>query len=212
MNTDRYGVMLVLCAPSGTGKSTLLSRLRAEFPRLAYSISYTTRAPRGEEQHGRDYFFVDRAEFDRLVSEDFFAEWAEVHENRYGTPRKLVLDMLGQGKDVLFDIDVQGAAQLKQVMDQGLYVFLLPPSRAELERRLRDRGTDSDEVIRKRLENARAELNEAEWFNCWVVNDDLEKAYGNLRAAYQAQTLRPATRPYLVSSLLEEWADEREEQ
>ena len=200
--SSRKGVMLVACAPSGAGKTTLLARLRAEFPSLRYSVSCTTRAPRPGERDGVDYFFLDREEFLRRRDAGFFAEWAEVHGNLYGTPRQAVLDNLDAGRDVLFDIDVQGAAQLRASLGMGLYVFILPPSLAVLEARLRGRASDAAEAVAKRLQNAPGEIARAAEFDCWVVNDDLDTAYDEFRAAYLAETLKPACRPGLLDAIL----------
>lgn len=202
---DRLGVALVVSAPSGAGKSTLVKRLMAEFPRLSYSVSYTTRPPRPGEEHGKDYFFTSNEEFDRLKEKDFFAEWARVHDNQYGTPLPFVLEQLEQGRDLLFDIDVQGAAQLKEKLGDAAYIFILPPSREELARRLQGRGTDDQATIDKRMANAARELEQAEMFQAWVVNDDLNEAYDRLRALYLTETLRPRLRPDMVRELLSQW-------
>ena len=172
--TARSGVLLVVCAPSGTGKTTLIQRLRAEFPNFAYSISCTTRAPRGHEVDGKDYHFLSVEEFLRRREAGYFADWANVHGNYYGTPLAPVHETLKAGQDVLFDIDVQGAAQLHLSLPRGQYVFLLPPSLSELERRLRGRGTDSEDAIALRLTNARMEIGGCHWFDAWIVNDDLD--------------------------------------
>ena len=220
--TLRFGVPLIICAPSGTGKTTLVQRLRQEFPNFAYSVSCTTRAPRGQEVDGKDYHFLSVEEFLRrrdagafaayLVDAETgelhtdagaFAEWANVHGNYYGTPLGPVLDTLKAGRDLLFDIDVQGAAQLHLSLPRGVYVFLLPPSMSELERRLRGRGTDEEASIARRLANADAEIRQAHWFDAWIVNDDLDAAYDHLRAVYLAATLNPAHRPALALSILE---------
>ncbi len=201
----RSGIALILCAPSGTGKTTLTRRLLKEFPRFGFSISCTTRQPREGEVHGRDYHFLSREEFLRRRDADFFAEWAQVHGNFYGTPKQATLEMLASGRDVLFDIDVQGAAQLRGSLGQGCYVFILPPSRAELERRLRGRGTDTEETIARRVTNAEREMGEARWFNAWIVNDDLDRAYDELRCAYLAATLSPACHPGLVEHIMRGW-------
>lgn len=198
----RQGILLVISAPSGTGKSTLINRLRAEFPRLAFSVSYTTRAPRPGEQNGREYHFVDMKAFTRLRETHELAEWAEVHGNFYGTSRPAVQAMLDQGRDVLFDIDVQGARQLRQAFDQGAFIFLFPPSMRVLEQRLRGRGTESEESLAKRLTNARKELEQAEFFDYWVVNDDLDLAYRNLYGVYQAEGLRKSCNTGLVEQVL----------
>lgn len=198
----RQGIALVLSAPSGAGKTTLVHRLRAEFPDIGYSVSCTTRAPREGEADGRDYIFLSRQAFEERRAAGGFAEWAEVHGNLYGTPLAPVRDMLARGQDVLFDIDVQGAAQLKLNLDGASFIFILPPSMEELERRLRLRGQDDEAVIERRLANARRELREAAWYDALVVNDDLDAAYDRLRAAYVAATLAPARNPRLVGDLL----------
>lgn len=206
MGTQRAGVVLVLCAPSGTGKTTLVRRLREEFPQFAYSVSCTTRAPREGEVDGRDYHFLTHEEFVRRRDAGFFAEWAEVHGNFYGTPLAATLATIEAGQDLLFDIDVQGAAQLRTSLPQGTYVFILPPSRVELERRLRSRGTDGEEVILRRLANAEAEVREATRFDALIVNDDVDRAYDELRAVFIAATLSPVRQTALVPALLKEWS------
>jgi len=202
----RKGAALVVCAPSGTGKTTLVRRLAGEFPNFAYSVSYTTRKPRQGEVNGRDYHFVDRAEFDGLVERNFFAEWAEVHGQRYGTPLQPVLDSLEAGKDVLFDIDVQGAAQLRDKIP-AVHVFILPPSREELRRRLVGRGLDSAEVVETRMANAAGEIARAGDFDAWIVNDDLDLAYDMLRSLFLAATLAPDRRPGLLEELMAQWEE-----
>lgn len=205
----RLGLVLVICAPSGTGKSTLVRRLTREFPDFAFSVSCTTRAPRGQERDGVDYHFLTREEF--LARRDLgeFAEWAEVHGNFYGTPLAPAQQELDRGRDMLFDIDVQGAMQLKRSFPDGLYVFLLPPSRAELEHRLRGRGTDAEEAILRRLAGAAREMRAAPDFGFWIVNDDLDRAYDELRAVYLAGRSRPALRPGLLEGLLAEFGEAR---
>ena len=198
----RQGIALVISAPSGAGKTTLIRRLAAEFPAIGYSVSCTTRAPREGEVDGRDYHFLSRSACERRRAAGEFAEWAEVHGNLYGTPLAPVEAMLAEGRDVLFDIDVQGAAQLKLNLEAATFIFILPPSMEELERRLRLRGQDDEDVIERRLANARRELREAAWYDALVVNDDLDGAYDRLRAAYVAATLAPARNPRLVDALL----------
>ena len=202
---SRLGQCLVISAPSGAGKSTLVERLRAEFPHFAYSISCTTRAPRGQEKDGVDYHFLTREEFLSRRDAGYFAEWAEVHGNLYGTPKAPVEEHLASGRDVLFDIDVQGALQVKKVFPQGLFVFIQPPSRQELERRLRGRGTDSEEAIAKRLGNALGELSQSGQFDYLIVNDDLDTAADELRAIYVAGRTRTINRPGLLDALLAQW-------
>ena len=198
--TVRRGLPLVICAPSGAGKTTLVSRLKAEFP-LEFSISCTTRAPRGAEQDGVDYIFLDRETFIERRDLGYFAEWAEVHGNFYGTPLQPVLDRLAEGRDMLFDIDVQGAAQLSLSLPEARFVFILPPSLEELERRLRGRGTDSEDAIRVRLSNARSEIMSSHWFDAVIVNDDLDTAYDQLRSFYLASTLQPSLMPQLARTI-----------
>ena len=205
MQPQRSGIALVICAPSGTGKTTLTKRLIAEFPRFAFSVSCTTRQPRPGETHGQDYEFLSVDEFLRRRDAGFFAEWAEVHGNYYGTPLESTRDLLANGRDVLFDIDVQGAAQLRRTIPGARLIFILPPSKQELERRLRSRGTENEESFNKRLTMAERELSQAHWFNLWIVNDDLEQAWQELRAAYLAATLSPVCRPGFLNSLLKEW-------
>ena len=207
-HTFRLGQVLVVCAPSGTGKSTLISMLREEYPDFGFSVSYTTREPRGTERDGVEYNFVTRDQFVAMRSRGAFCEWAEVHGNFYGTATRPVEEMLDSGRDVLFDIDVQGAKQLKKTFYKGTYVFLLPPSREELVRRLEGRGTDSPESIAKRLANASGELAQAEWFDYWVVNDDLDEAYRELRAVYMAGRCKPSLRPGILGNIMSTWGDD----
>lgn len=201
---QRLGIALVISAPSGAGKTTLVKRLTAEFPDFGYSVSCTTRAPRKGEQDGIDYHFLDQAEFVRQREAGAFAEWAEVHGSLYGTPLAPVRQMLDKGQDVLFDIDVQGAMQLKKSLLGACFVFLLPPSMAELERRLRTRGLDTEETICRRMANAAGEIRMAPEYDYMIVNDDLDHAYDALRCAYRAATLAPRANPGLVRSVLGE--------
>jgi guanylate kinase len=173
--------LVVLSAPSGTGKTTLCARLLKEIPELMLSISTTTRAPRGAEKHGAEYFFLPKPEFQKKIDAGRFAEWAEVHGNFYGTSKDFVEQAFAAGKSLLLDIDVQGAEQLKRSYPgRTLRIFLKPPSMEELERRLRARGTDSEDSIRKRLEGAAKEMAEMDRFDHVIVNDDLERAYFEL--------------------------------
>ncbi|WP_031481952.1 guanylate kinase [Maridesulfovibrio frigidus] len=201
----RKGQVLVLCAPSGTGKSTLVQKLRKEFSEVGFSISCTTREPREGEAHGREYYFLSTEEFITKRDAGEFAEWAEVHGNFYGTPKKPVEKMLFKGMDILFDIDFQGAMQLMETMPDGIFVFLMPPSYSDLRSRLEGRNTDSAEVISRRLRNAMKEMASAPKFEFWIVNDDLEQAYSELRAIYHAGKNRPCTNPGLLESVLSSW-------
>lgn len=186
------GILFIVSGPSGAGKSTISTRLRAEFPELTDSVSYTTRAPRGEERDGVDYHFVDAETFQRMIDEDEFVEWAEVHGNRYGTAAHTITQALGARKNVLFDIDYQGATSLRAIFPDAVTTMLLPPSIEELERRLRERNTDDNAVIERRVEGAYAEIQQAGAFDYVVVNDVLEEAADEIRAIYLAakSTLR----------------------
>ncbi len=185
------GILLVVSSPSGAGKTTLCNRLRAEFPRLGFSVSYTTRAPRGNERDGVEYHFVDKAAFDEMANSDRFAEYAIVHGNMYGTAKAPVQRSLDDGTDLLFDVDFQGSRSLKQSFPNDVVrVFILPPSMEELERRLRNRATDTGEVIERRLRMARAELEHFEEYEFVVLNDNIDRAYDVLRGIYLAQLHR----------------------
>lgn len=176
------GKLFVIAAPSGAGKTSLVRALMQRMPELRFSISYTTRRRRETEQNGRDYFFVDRAEFDRMVANGEFLEHAQVFDNCYGTSRAQVERMLAQGDNVLLEIDWQGAQQVRSAMPECRTIFILPPSRAALEQRLRGRGTDSDEVIARRLRDSIADMSHWHEFDYVVVNDDFERATADLEA------------------------------
>jgi guanylate kinase len=178
------GLLLVLSAPSGAGKTTLAHRFRARHPDAVFSVSATTRAPRGAERDGVDYHFVGPARFAELVAQGALAEWAEVHGQRYGTLRATVDEALRAGRIAVFDIDVQGGAQLRRAFPvEAVTVLVVPPSEAELARRLRGRSTDSDEVIARRLAAARAEVDAGlASYDYAVVNDELDAAVARLEA------------------------------
>ena len=176
--------LFVMSAASGAGKTTLKDKVIGEFPDIVYSISATTRKPREGEVNGVHYFFKTKEEFEKLIKEDGLIEWNEVHGNYYGTPKFFVEDMLRQGKRVLFDLDVFGKVNFDKVYPDATGILILPPSEEELERRLRGRGTDSEEVIRLRLENAKKEMEFAKTkgkYEYIIVNDDIEKAANELR-------------------------------
>lgn len=191
---SRPGQLLVLSAPSGAGKTTLARRFVEETPDAGFSVSATTRAPRGQERDGVDYHFVAPERFRDLVERGAFAEWAEVHGYRYGTLRSTVEEALARGRIAVFDIDVQGGSAIQAAWpDDAVTVFVLPPSPGELERRLRGRSTDSDEVIRRRLAAARAEVARgAAHYRYLVVNDVLEEALGRIRAISSSERARRA--------------------
>ena len=184
-------MIILISGPSGAGKSSVIAGLMAADPRLAFSVSTTTRPPRGEEKDGVDYDFVDGAEFDRLSRDGAFVEWAEVHGQRYATRQTRLDELEAAGRIPLLDIDVQGGVQvIPRFGDDLVSVFLFPPSWEELERRLRGRGTDDDEVIARRLAGARTEVAEAGRYRYWVVNDDLEQAVARLHAILVAEECR----------------------
>lgn len=182
--------LFIVAAPSGAGKSTLVNALLEREPAISLSVSHTTRPPRTGEEYGRHYYFVERSEFEREIDEGIFLEHAEVHGNLYGTSRKTVSGLLGQGKDVLLEIDWQGAQQVRKTKADCVSIFILPPSRSELERRLRGRGSDSAEVIERRLHNSRGEIAHAHEFDYIIVNDRFEDALGDLQAIVRAVRLR----------------------
>ena len=184
------GTLFVVAAPSGAGKSSLVNALLEREPAISLSISHTTRPPRPGELYGRHYYFVERGEFEREVAEGIFLEHAEVHGNLYGTSRTTVQGLLAQGRDVLLEIDWQGARQVRAKIPDAVSVFILPPSRAELERRLRGRGSDSAEVIERRLRNSRGEIAHADQFDYILVNDVFEQALADLQAIVRAVRLR----------------------
>lgn len=177
---NQRGALIIVSAPSGCGKSTLLHRLMEKREKLRFSVSATTRPPREGEVDGKDYFFVDHPTFERMIAEDAFLEHAEYVGNRYGTPRAAVEELLDAGYDVYLDIDVQGAMQIKRIRPETLTIFVTPPSLPELENRLRSRGTDSDEVIRSRLEAAERELILKDHYDYVVVNDEVDRAAGEI--------------------------------
>ncbi|MFO7877592.1 MAG: guanylate kinase [Desulfovermiculus sp.] len=207
MTTKRKGLALVLSAPSGAGKSTLIRRLVQEFPDFAFSLSTTTRPPRPGEQDGREYRFVSRAEFEDLIEKEHFAEWARVHGNYYGTPLHETQELLQAGRDILFDIDVQGARQLRQSLADSILVFILPPDQKELLRRLEQRGTDKPGEIARRMESAREELFAAPEFAYWVVNDHLPDAYDRLRSIYLAEGCRKTRNRHVLARIQASWED-----
>mgnify|MGYP002565623942 CR=1 FL=1 len=177
---NQRGALIIVSAPSGCGKSTLLHRLMEKREKLRFSVSATTRPPREGEVDGKDYFFVDHPTFERMIAEDAFLEHAEYVGNHYGTPRAAVEELLDAGYDVYLDIDVQGAMQIKRIRPETLTIFVTPPSLPELENRLRSRGTDSDEVIRSRLEAAERELILKDHYDYVVVNDEVDRAAGEI--------------------------------
>ncbi len=185
------GQLFILSAPSGAGKTTILKKVMQKIVKLEFSVSHTTREPRKGEKNGVDYHFVPVEEFKGMIDEGLFLEWAEVHGNFYGTSRPAVLEQLKKGIDIILDIDVQGAAIITEDASlDSVSIFVAPPSLAELERRLRGRGTDSEETIRIRLGNAGKEMAAAEKYDYLVINDELDEAAETLRAVLIAERSR----------------------
>ena len=199
------GNLFVVAAPSGAGKSSLVKALLELDARLAVSVSHTTRKPRGQEQHGREYWFVDAPSFSAMVERGEFYEWAEVHGNRYGTSRGAIEARLRAGEDVVLEIDFQGALQIKQIFPEAVLIFILPPSWEELRQRLQRRGEDSPEVIEQRMANARVEVAQARQFDYIVVNALFETALFDLKTIVHAQRLKYAaqrrSRPAVFDAL-----------
>jgi guanylate kinase len=185
------GTLFVITAPSGAGKTSLIEAVMREDPTLKISVSYTTRTPRKGEKDGVDYHFVDRARFLEMRSRDEFLESAEVHGNYYGTSRRVILDALERGDDLILEIDWQGAQQVRRLYPGCIGIFILPPSVDELERRMRSRAQDSEAVIRRRVENAREELAHAGEFNYAIINKDFETAKHELAEIIRKERSRP---------------------
>jgi guanylate kinase len=199
MTMTRRGLLLILSSPSGAGKSTLSRRLMAWDQDLSFSVSATTRSPRTGEVDGREYYFKTRAEFQAMVKDGQMLEHAEVFGNFYGSPRGPVEDAMTQGRDTLFDIDWQGGQQIKQAMRGDVVsIFILPPSIAELESRLRGRAQDSEQVIAQRMAKSQAEISHWMEYDYVIVNRDLDAAFGELVTILQAERLRRDRQPHLA--------------
>ena len=185
------GNLYIVSAPSGSGKTTLLQHLVTKFDHLLFSISYTTRAPRGHEEDGTEYFFIDRDEFQGMVDRREFLESAEYHGNLYGTSRHFVEENIASGRAVILDIDVQGAQQVKDQIEGAVTIFLMPPSFTELERRLKERRLEDDETIRRRLAIAKKEILRYNDYDYVVINDKIDESFGLLEAIVRSGSARP---------------------
>jgi len=186
----REGLLYIVSAPSGTGKTTLLKRVMGYFPDIRFSISYTTRSPRSGERDGEDYHFISPQRFQQMVEEGAFAEWAEVLSNQYGTALDSIRESRSQGVDLILDIDSQGARQIEERFNGGVFIFILPPSLEALKERLNARKVDGQEVIQFRLAQARDELEQAGWYDYIIVNDRVEEAAEQLKSIIIAERCR----------------------
>lgn len=197
----RSGVPIVVSAPSGGGKTSLCRRVIADLGHAVFSVSHTTRARRGSEREGVDYHYVDDKGFDELVEKNAFLEWANVHGKRYGTAREHVMHQLAKGNDVYFDVDVQGGRQIAAQLPGTALIFILPPNMLVLEQRLRQRATDVDAQIAKRLAAVQSEIDAAHFYTYWIVNDDFEHAVRELTAIVTAERIRHADKQAMVRAL-----------
>ena len=187
---DYPGNLFVVAAPSGAGKSSLVRALQELDSYVQPSVSHTTRAPRGQEKHGREYFFVSEQEFDAMIAADAFVEWAHVHNQRYGTSKKAIQERMEQGADVILEIDFQGAIQIKQTFSNAVCIFVLPPSWEELRARLERRGEDATETIELRMKNAAIEVAQAQKFDFVIINELFDRALFDLKAIVHSQRLK----------------------
>ena len=190
----RKGVLLVISAPSGTGKSTLVRELLSRMEEVEFSISFTTRPPRDGEQDGRHYHFIRRERFQAMIEAGEFLEWADVFQEKYGTGRSVTMEKLSSGRDLILDIDIQGGRQVRASGIDAVSVFILPPDYSTLKSRLRNRGSDSEQQVATRLAKARCEAEEVRYYDYVVVHDDLESAVGQLMTILSAERLRAGRR------------------
>jgi guanylate kinase len=189
-STERRGILFIISAPSGTGKTTLCKQLVGNIPGLWHSVSYTTRKPRPNEEHGREYYFTDEATFQAMIDRHEFVEWARVYGHLYGTPRRTLADKIEQGIDVLLEIDVQGALQVKKKFDDAVSIFILPPSMTVLRQRLLTRASDSSEEIQRRLQKVKEEVWSYREYAYIVRNDDLTRSLQDLESIFLAERLK----------------------
>ncbi len=200
----KEGLLFVVSGASGTGKTTLCREMVKIFPDLRFSISHTTRPRRPGDEEGRDYYFVSPEDFQRMIDGGDFVEWAEIYGHRYGTSRGMLENARVDGMDLILDIDVQGAAQLKKKDLRGIFIFLFPPSMAELKRRLMERRTEGKEALSERLKKARDEIAQARWYDYLITNDHLETAKQQLRSIIAAEYCRPERQMEQLEKLMAE--------
>lgn len=204
-NPTARGTLFVVSSPSGGGKGTLIRRVLEVVDNLSYSVSYTTRGPRPGEVNGREYFFVDHAQFEEMVANGEFLEWACVHGNYYGTSKRQIAEKTAAGIDMILEVDVQGAASVRQLLMDSVSVFILPPSYEVLKQRLCDRGTDSPENLDLRMRNAPEELKQYSSFDYVIINDEVERAVGQLAAIIYAERARCARQEGMVQNVMKEF-------
>ncbi len=197
----KKGCLIVVSGPSGTGKGTVCAALLARYPQIAYSVSATTRAPRPGEKEGVNYYFLDKPVFEKMIADGELLEWAEVFGNYYGTPFRKIQDRLAAGQDILLEIDTQGAMNVKKRFPNGIFIFLLPPSIAELERRIRGRGADDEESIRRRLASSAGEIAVAKEYRYVVVNEEVERSVETIRCILTAEHCRVSRNTELIETI-----------
>ena len=195
------GQLFVISGPSGVGKSTIVAALGKSVDGLGYSVSYTSRRPRGAEVDGKDYHFVDKETFEGLIEDGAFVEWARVYDDYYGTSFAAVKEQIASGVDVLMDVDAQGARNIRDHFQDSVLIYVLPPSLGILERRLKTRGTDAENALRMRLEKAAIEIKECVWYDYIIINNELEKAVEETQAVITAERCRSARREQVVKKI-----------
>ncbi len=205
--TQSRGILFVVSSPSGGGKGTLIQRVLNKVANLSYSVSFTTRAPRSGEENGREYFFVTPEQFEQMVAANEFLEWANVHGKLYGTNRNQVFREISEGRDIILEVDVQGAASIRSLISDAASVFILPPSFEVLRQRLIARGTDSPEELDLRLRNAPRELQDYSTFQYVIINDDIEEAADQLTAIVHAERARLTRQELLVKKVVGSFID-----
>lgn len=207
MMIKRRGILIVVSGFSGAGKGTLMKRLVRDYDNYALSVSMTTRTPRPGEEHGREYFFVSRGEFEKQITQNGLVEYASYCDNYYGTPKVYVEEQLAQGRDVILEIEIQGALKIKEQFPKALLLFVMPPSAAELKRRLAGRGTETEEVIDKRMKRAVEESQGIEAYDYIVVNDDLEECVKYMHSLIMAAHATPDRNEELIQNMRKELED-----
>ena len=204
----RRGILFVVSSPSGGGKGTLIKRVLSTVPNLGYSVSYTTRPPRSGEVNGREYLFVTTDQFEKMITAEEFLEWAHVHGKLYGTSRQQVSNEISQGRDIILEVDVQGAASVRRLLPEAVTIFILPPSLETLRKRLVARGTDSQEELELRLRNAPDELRNYKDFDFVIINENVERATNQLRAVINAERLRPRHQEDSIQTIIQNFMSE----